>query len=82
MKAKPSELFVVMQPIENPKTNARNARTHSKRQVRQIASSIKTFGFTNPVLVDKDNTIVAGHGRVAAARCLESQTCPRSGWRN
>lgn len=49
---------------------ARNARTHSKKQVRQIAGSIETFGFTNPVLIDERRTILAGHGRVAAAREL------------
>jgi len=65
-----------MQPIGNLKANARNARTHSKHQVRQIASSMKTFGFTNPVLVDKDNTIVAGHGRVAAAKLLGISKVP------
>jgi len=48
----------------------RNARTHSKKQLRQIANSIERFGFTNPILVDRDNTILAGHGRVAAAKLL------------
>jgi len=56
--------------IEDLKNNPRNARVHSKHQVRQIADSIRTFGFANPVLLDKDNTIVAGHGRVAAAKLL------------
>ena len=46
----------------------RNARTHSEAQVAQIAGSIREFGFTNPVLVDGDNGIIAGHGRVLAAR--------------
>jgi DNA modification methylase len=49
---------------------ASNARTHSKKQIAQIAVSIGRFGFTNPVLVDDDNGIIAGHGRVAAARQL------------
>ncbi len=49
---------------------AGNARTHSERQIAQIAASIRQFGFTNPVLVDADGGIVAGHGRVAAARQL------------
>lgn len=49
---------------------ARNSRTHSDEQVAQIAASIREFGFTNPVLVDKDNSIIAGHGRVMAARKL------------
>jgi DNA modification methylase len=47
-----------------------NARTHSDKQIAQIAASIRQFGFTNPVLVDADGGIVAGHGRVAAARQL------------
>lgn len=46
---------------------ARNSRTHSDVQVNKIASSIKEFGFLNPVLIDKDNGIIAGHGRVMAA---------------
>lgn len=49
---------------------ARNSRTHSDEQVAQIAGSIKEFGFTNPVLIDKDGTLIAGHGRVMAARKL------------
>ncbi len=55
---------------------ARNARTHSKKQLRQIADSIRTFGFTNPVLIDEDNTILAGHGRVEAAKALGLETVP------
>ncbi len=47
-----------------------NARTHSKKQLRQIADSIERFGFTNPVLVTGDNMIIAGHGRVEAAKLL------------
>lgn len=48
----------------------RNARTHSRKQIRQIAESINRFGFTNPVLIDDENMIIAGHGRVAAAQFL------------
>mgnify|MGYP003666053604 FL=1 len=55
---------------------ARNARTHSKKQIRQIADSIEEFGFTNPVLVDKDGGVIAGHGRIEAARLLEMETVP------
>lgn len=55
---------------------ARNARTHSRKQVKQIAESIKTFGFTNPVLVDRENSILAGHGRVEAARLLGHSEVP------
>jgi DNA modification methylase len=55
---------------------AKNARTHSKKQVKQIAESITQFGFTNPVLIDRENTILAGHGRVAAAKLLELTEIP------
>ena len=55
---------------------ARNARTHSRKQVRQIAASIETFGFTNPVLIDEARTILAGHGRVAAAQLLGMAEVP------
>ena len=48
----------------------KNARTHSDSQVAQIAASIREFGFTNPVLIDKDGGIIAGHGRVMGARKL------------
>jgi DNA modification methylase len=53
-----------------------NARTHSKQQIRQIAESIRIFGFTNPILIDKENTIVAGHGRVEAAKLLDLDRVP------
>ena len=54
----------------------RNARTHSQKQIRQITESIRRFGFTNPVLVDGENRILAGHGRVEAARELGMATVP------
>ena len=47
---------------------ANNSRTHSDEQVAQIAASIKEFGWTNPILIDDKNSIIAGHGRVMAAR--------------
>lgn len=55
---------------------ARNSRTHSDAQVAQIAASIKEFGWTNPVLVDGDGTIIAGHGRLMAARKLGMTKAP------
>ena len=55
---------------------ARNARVHSKKQIKQIAASIERFGFTNPVLVSDDGEIVAGHGRVEAAKLLGRNTVP------
>src|SRR5438445_9784180 len=53
-----------------------NARTHSKKQIRQIATSIKKFGFCNPVLIDDEKQIVAGHGRVEAAKLLGIDAVP------
>jgi len=55
---------------------ARNSRTHSDAQVAQVAASIKEFGFTNPVLIDADDGIIAGHGRVLAARKLKLDDVP------
>ena len=55
---------------------ARNARTHSEAQVGQIAGSIREFGFTNPVLIDAENGIIAGHGRVLAAQTLGLEKVP------
>lgn len=62
---------------------ARNARTHSEEQISQIAASIKHWGWTTPVLVDEDGEIIAGHGRVMAARKLgidEIPTMTATGW--
>ena len=55
---------------------ARNSRTHSPQQVKQIAASIKEFGFTNPILIDEANGIIAGHGRVMAAEHLQLAEVP------
>ena len=55
---------------------ARNSRTHSEEQIAQIASSIKEFGFTNPIIVDEDNGIIAGHGRLLAAQKLKIKEVP------
>jgi DNA modification methylase len=54
----------------------RNARTHSRKQLRQIADSIERFGFTNPVLIDGENRILAGHGRVEAAKQIGMTEVP------
>lgn len=55
---------------------AKNSRTHSDEQVAQIAASIKEFGFNNPILIDKENTIIAGHGRLLAARRAGMEEVP------
>jgi ParB-like chromosome segregation protein Spo0J len=53
-----------------------NSRTHSEDQINQVAASIKEFGFTNPILVDEDGGIIAGHGRVMAAKKLGLEEAP------
>ena len=63
-------------PIDQLKPWPRNARTHSRKQIRQLAESIGRFGFTNPILIDGENRILAGHGRVEAARQLGMATAP------
>lgn len=63
-------------PLERLIPHARNARTHSDEQVAQIAGSIAEFGFVNPVLVGDDGVMVAGHGRVLAARKLGLTDAP------
>jgi ParB-like chromosome segregation protein Spo0J len=63
-------------PIDRLIPYAMNARTHSDAQVSQIAASIKEFGFNNPVLVDPDGGIIAGHGRVMAAKKLGLESVP------
>ena len=65
-----------MRPVAALRPYPGNARTHSKRQVRQIADSIRRFGFTNPVLVGDDGEIIAGHGRVMAAKELGIAAVP------
>src|SRR5438874_1569102 len=63
-------LSIIYRKISELKPYPRNARTHSRKQINQIAASITGFGFTNPVLVDEGGQIIAGHGRVQAAKLL------------
>jgi len=63
-------LRLEMWPIARLTPSARNARTHSAAQVAEIAASIRAFGFSNPILVGEEGDIIAGHGRLAAARQL------------
>ncbi|MGI9424740.1 MAG: ParB N-terminal domain-containing protein, partial [Hyphomicrobiaceae bacterium] len=63
-------------PLSVLKSNPRNARIHCQRQIRQIADSINEFGFNNPILVDEDMMILAGHGRCEAARLLNKESVP------
>ncbi|MFC6637014.1 ParB N-terminal domain-containing protein [Sulfitobacter sp. JBTF-M27] len=63
-------------PVENIAPAPRNARTHSPAQISQIVSSIRKFGFTNPLLLDEGKVIIAGHGRMAAAKKLGLTSVP------
>lgn len=70
------KLLVCYIPIVDLRPYSRNARQHSKRQIRQIAESMRVFGFTNPILVDRHNQIIAGHGRFEAAKLLGMTNVP------
>ncbi len=67
---------IVSRKVDDLIPYARNSRTHSDAQVAQIAASVREFGWTNPVLVDGENGIIAGHGRVLAARKLGMAEVP------
>lgn len=67
---------IELRPISKLKPYAKNSRTHSKAQVRQIAQSMQEFGFTNPVLVKESGDIIAGHGRVLAAKLIGLDEVP------
>ena len=67
---------IVMRKVGDLIPYVNNSRTHSDDQVAQIAASIKEFGWTNPILVDGDNSIIAGHGRLMAARKLKMDEVP------
>ena len=69
-------LLVVERPIGALKPHSSNARVHSAKQIHQIAASIAEFGFTNPILIDGDERIIAGHGRVEAARHIGLDSVP------
>lgn len=71
-----TKLAIKYKPIGDLVPYARNSRTHSESQVAQIAASIKEFGWTNPVLLDGENGIIAGHGRVMAAQKLGEKQVP------
>lgn len=66
----PQQLEIISRSINDLVPYARNARTHSDKQVRQIAASITEYGWTNPVLIDESGALIAGHGRVMAAEKL------------
>ena len=69
-------LVLTYRPTASLVPDPRNARTHPKKQVEQIAGSIRAFGFTNPILIDVDGGIIAGHGRLLAAKHIGLATVP------
>ncbi|MBZ0215759.1 MAG: ParB N-terminal domain-containing protein [Fimbriimonadaceae bacterium] len=69
-------LTVVYSPVGDVVPDPRNARTHSKKQIEQIAASIREFGFANPLLIDPEGTIIAGHGRLLAAKTIGMEEVP------
>lgn len=71
-----SEIQIEQVRVDDLMPHSRNARTHELWQIAQISSSIKAYGFVNPVLIDAEGTIIAGHGRVQAAIRLEMETVP------
>lgn len=75
-KVKAAGVQVEHVPVGDLVAYARNSRTHTPKQIAQIASSIEEFGFLNPVLITADNDIIAGHGRVLAAKQLDRETVP------
>ena len=70
------DVVIDMRSVDSLIPYARNARTHSDAQVAQIAASIREFGWTNPILVDGESGIIAGHGRLLAARKLSLSEVP------
>lgn len=71
-----AELTIEYLPITEILPYPKNARSHSRKQIRQIADSIERFGFTNPLLIDNKNMILAGHGRLSAAKVLQLSEVP------
>lgn len=71
-----SDLSIDIESVDALIPYAGNSRTHSDEQVAQIAASIKEFGWVNPILIDEDNVIIAGHGRLLAARKLKLEGVP------
>ena len=66
----------VLRSVDDLIPYVNNSRTHSDQQITQVASSIKEFGFTNPILIDEDNGVIAGHGRLLASKKLNLDEVP------
>lgn len=74
--AKKPELEIEYRPIIELKPYPRNARTHTMEQVNQLVASIREFGWTNPILIDEEDMVVAGHGRLLAAKKMKAKKVP------
>src|SRR5215212_4825946 len=72
----PTRLSIVYQDLAVLKPRANNPRTHSKKQIAQIAKAIRRFGFINPILVDDANFMIAGHGRLEGAKVVGLDQVP------
>ncbi len=70
VKAVDNPLTITYRPVDSLVPSPHNARTHPKRQLDQIVASIGEFGFTNPILIDPDGAVIAGHGRLLAAKAM------------
>lgn len=67
---------IELRPVKDLKVNKRNARTHSPRQIQQIAASVSEFGWLAPIVIDEEDTVMAGHGRLRAATLLKMEVVP------
>jgi len=76
MQKELEHLRIEYQPIEGLKPNPRNPRKHSRRQIRALRSSLKKYGFVTPLLIDADDCVIAGHGRLEAAKLHGYTTVP------
>ena len=74
--ANPRRLSVVYQDVGALKPRPNNPRTHSRKQIAQIAKAIRRFGFINPILVDDANFVIAGHGRLEGAKAVGLDQVP------
>jgi DNA modification methylase len=76
MNQSPAELQITYRPTAELQPYARNARTHDKKQIDDLARNIQTFGFVVPILIDEDDQVIAGHGRLAAAKQIGMDQVP------
>ena len=75
MKMKNSDFDIIQMNVKDIKPYEKNAKKHPKEQVEYIANSIKEFGWRQPIVVDENNVVIIGHGRLMAAKKLKLKTC-------